>query len=54
MEFSIWYVVGQLIGLLILAIVFYFIALIPISLRRIAAELAEIKDELKKRNGPRQ
>ncbi len=54
MELSIATLIGQLIGFLILAVIVYFIALIPISLKRIATELAEIKQELRKRNGPGQ
>lgn len=52
MEFSIATLIGQLFGFLLLALIVYFIALIPISLKRIATELAEIKSEMKKRNGP--
>jgi hypothetical protein len=51
MELSIGTIIGQLIGLLFVAVIIYFIALIPISFKRIASELAEIKAELKKRNG---
>ena len=54
MEVSIGMIIGQLIVFLIVAVIVYFIALIPISLKRIASELAEIKTELKKRNGPGQ
>ena len=50
MELSIATLVGQIIGFLLLAIVVYFVALIPISLKRIATELAEIKAEMKNRN----
>lgn len=51
MEISVGMIIGQLIVLLLLGLVIYFIALIPISLKRIAKELGEIKGELKKSNG---
>jgi|GEM_PF-2835231 len=54
MELGIVTLIGQLIGFLLLAMVVYFVALVPISLKRIATELAEIKAEIKKRNGPEQ
>ncbi len=50
MELNIATLIGQLIGFFLVAVVIYFFALIPISLKRIASELAEIKVELKKRN----
>lgn len=50
MEVSIVTLIGQLFGLLILAVVVYVVALIPVSLKRIATELAEIKQELRRRN----
>ena len=44
--------IGQLTALVLVAIFIYLVALIPISLRRIAKELTEIREELRKRNGP--
>lgn len=52
MELSIGTIIGQIIGFLLLAVIVYFVALIPISLKRIANELTEIKAEMKKRSGP--
>lgn len=50
MEMSTATLIGQILGLLFLAIIVYLIALVPISLKRIAGHLAEIKDELRKKN----
>jgi len=50
MDFSTGTLVGQIIGLLLLATILYLIALVPISLKKIAAELAAIKEELRKQN----
>lgn len=51
MELSVGTIIGQLIVFLFVAVIISFLALIPISLKRIATELAETKAELKKRNG---
>lgn len=51
MTFSIAALIGQLIALLVLGLIIYLIALIPISLKRIANELAEIKSELRIKQG---
>jgi large-conductance mechanosensitive channel len=50
MEFSLATLIGQIIGFLFIALVVYFVALIPISLKRIANELTELKLELRKRS----
>lgn len=51
MTFSLGTLIGQLLILVLVAIVIYFLALIPISLKRIANELTKIKEEIRKRNG---
>jgi uncharacterized membrane protein len=50
MELSIATIIGQIIALAVIAAVVYFVALIPISLKRIANELSEIRAELQERN----
>lgn len=52
MDLSLGTLIGQIIGLFLIALIIYFIALIPISLKRIATELTEIKEELRKGNRP--
>lgn len=50
MEMSTATLFGQILGLLFLMLIFYLIALVPISLKKIAGQLSEIKDELRKKN----
>lgn len=50
MEFSAGVLFGQIVGLLVLALVIYLLVLIPMSLRKITGQLSEIKEELRKRN----
>lgn len=54
MEVSLGTVIGQIIGLFLVVVIIYFVALIPISLKRIANELAEIREALQKKNQPGQ
>ncbi len=46
MEMSVAVLIGQILGLLFLVLIVYLIALVPISLNKIAARLSEIRDEL--------
>ncbi len=41
---------GQIISLLFFGLIVYLIVLVPVSLRKIAAELAAIKEEIRKQN----
>jgi hypothetical protein len=50
MELGIATLIGQLVALVIAGVIIYLIALIPLSLKRIATELREIKSELRKGN----
>jgi hypothetical protein len=48
MELGIATLIGQLVALVIAGVIIYLVALIPLSLKRIATELREIKSELRK------
>jgi len=50
MELGIATLIGQLVAFVIAGVIIYLIALIPLSLKRIATELGEIKSELRKGN----
>jgi hypothetical protein len=47
MEFSTATLFGQAIGLVALAAIIYLVIMVPLSLRKIAGQLAGIKDELR-------
>jgi hypothetical protein len=50
MELGFATLIGQLAALVIAGVIIYLIALIPLSLKRIATELREIKSELRRGN----
>ncbi len=50
MEFGSATFLGQVLGFVLLVLLVYLLVLVPISLGRVARHLAEIRDELRKRN----